>query len=564
MPTRGPTDGTRRPDPLPVEEVARRVLQLSLAQQRRAVPLVKQLYARTVHPLAAQGPVPTILALMEAADWFGPWFQGDTWAGWKAFLAAVFGLPMDPTAAAIYRQHTGRVTAPTQPTREGWVVAGVRAGKSRIAALIAVFLACFRDYRASLAPGERAVVMVMAGDRKQAHVIFDYVRAFLQIPPLHHLVVKETREAIRLKTRVVIEIHASSFRSVRGYTCAAVICDEIAFWPTDEGGANPDVEILKALRPRMVTIPGALLLCISSPYARRGALWEAYHKHHGQDGDPVLVWQAPTQAMNPTVDAQLIADAYAADEVAAAAEYGAEFRRDIESFVSREAVEAVVIPNRRELLPASGVHYVAFVDPSGGSQDSMTLAIAHQHKDGKAVLDCIRERRPPFNPSEVVADFAATLKTYRISSVTGDRYGGDWPPERFREHSIDYKPAEKTKSELYGELLPLVNGAQVELLDDAKLINQLCGLERRTARSGRDSIDHAPGGHEDVANCVAGALLAAAVPAYRFEYRSPSTDYETRFRRAAREGRLGLPEDDDAPPSGGWFGRMGRFGKGGW
>jgi hypothetical protein len=295
---------------------------------------------------------------------------------------------------------------------------------------------------------------------------------------------------------------------VRGYTCAAVICDEIAFWPTDEAGANPDVEILKALRPRMVTIPGALLLCISSPYARRGALWDAYRTHHGRNGDPVLVWQAHTRAMNPSVDAQLIEEAYAADEAAAAAEYGAEFRRDIESFVSREAVEACVVPGRRESPPCGGVRYVAFVDPSGGRADSMTLAIAHQSWGG-AVLDCIREVQPPFSPADVVAEFAALLKSYRISSVTGDHYGGEWPPEQFRGYGIRYEPAEKTRSELYRELLPLVNSESVELLDHPRLIAQLCSLERRTARGGRESIDHAPNAHDDVVNAAAGALVEA-------------------------------------------------------
>lgn len=82
-----------------------------------------------------------------------------------------------------------------------------------------------------------------------------------------------------------------------------------------------------------ITPPGALLVCISSPYARRGALWDAYRRHYGQDGDPVLVWQADTRSMNPTVDERVIADAYEQDEAAAAAEYGAEFRRDVESFI---------------------------------------------------------------------------------------------------------------------------------------------------------------------------------------------------------------------------------------
>jgi hypothetical protein len=51
----------------------------------------------------------------------------------------------------------------------------------------------------------------------------------------------------------------------------------------------------------MSTIPDAVLLCASSPYARRGALWNAHSRHYGQDGDHVLVWQADTRSMNPSV-----------------------------------------------------------------------------------------------------------------------------------------------------------------------------------------------------------------------------------------------------------------------
>jgi hypothetical protein len=38
------------------------------------------------------------------------------------------------------------------------------------------------------------------------------------------------------------------------------------------------------------------------------------------------------------------------------------------------------------------------------------------------------------------------------------------------------------------------------------------GLERRTARGGRDTIDHAPGGHDDLANVVAGVAVVATRP----------------------------------------------------
>jgi hypothetical protein len=101
------------------------------------------------------------------------------------------------------------------------------------------------------------------------------------------------------------------------------------------------------------------------------------------------------------------------------------------------------------------------------------------------------------------------LSQYHVSRVSGDRYAGEFPRELFRKYNIDYKPSEFTKSELYGEMLPLLNSVRVELLDNSRLISQICNLERRTGRSGKDSIDHAPGGHDDLANSVAGALVLA-------------------------------------------------------
>ena len=122
------------------------------------------------------------------------------------------------------------------------------------------------------------------------------------------------------------------------------------------------------------------------------------------------------------------------------------------------------------------------------------------------MLDAVRERRPPFSPEDVVEEFAETLRAYRIAKVQGDRYGGEWPREQFSKRGIRYEPAERTKSDLYRELLPLLNSGKVELLDNSRLIAQLCSLERRTARGGRDSIDHPPGAHDDIANAMAGAI----------------------------------------------------------
>lgn len=139
-----------------------------------------------------------------------------------------------------------------------------------MAALLAVFLSCFRKYDGVLAPGEVGVVMLIATDRKQARVLKRYIAGLLQaVPMLKAMVISETAEGIELTNRIVIEVHTASFRAVRGYTIVAALIDEIAFLPA-EGSANPDSEILVALRPAMSTIPGALLIAISSPYAQRG------------------------------------------------------------------------------------------------------------------------------------------------------------------------------------------------------------------------------------------------------------------------------------------------------
>jgi hypothetical protein len=129
-------------------------------------------------------------------------------------------------------------------------------------------------------------------------------------------------------------------------------------------------------------------------------------------------------------------------------------------------------------------------------------------------VDAVREVKPPFSPESVVGEFSALLKSYRVSKITGDRYAGDWPRERFREHGISYEPAQKSKSDLYRDLLPVINSCMLDLLDDARLLTQLVGLERRTARGGRDSIDHAPGAHDDLANAMAGLAAVAKRGSY--------------------------------------------------
>ncbi len=443
-----------------------------------------------------------------------PEFSEPSWAAWGSVEDAIFGV--EPANPELALRITGRDRLPSEQVAEFWGVVGRGGGKSRFCARLAVYFACGRTYRR--APGERIYVGIFAPDRKQARVTFSYVRGLLKtVPVLERMVTRELRESVELSNGVSVEVITASKAAPRGRSYALAIVEEAAFLPVGDS-AEPDVELLRALRPALARVPGSLLVVVSSPYARRGELWRTWRAHYGQGGsDRILVVQADTRTLNPAFSEAEIARAYAEDPVAAAAEYGAEFRSDVESFVSREAVEACVVPGRRELPAVREIIYEAFVDPSGGSADSFTLAIGHrEERDGQpvAVLDCVRESRPPFSPEAVVREYAGLLHRYAVSSVIGDRYAGEWPREAFCRHGITYEPSAKPKSDLYRDALALLNAGRLELLDSDRLAAQFVGLERRVSRGGRDSIDHSPGGHDDLANVVAGLAVRLATTRY--------------------------------------------------
>mgnify|MGYP001167095218 FL=1 len=437
-----------------------------------------------------------ITKLMSDPAIFGDQFSNDSWESWRALLSGFYGEGCtDPSIFETLTQRT-----PEGPYSELWMVIGRRGGKSHAAALIAVYEAFVRDHSSKLAKGEVATVMVVAADRKQARTIFNYIKGLvLDNTMFASMVLKEGPERLTLSNNTVIEIGTANNRALRGYTISCAILDEIAFWNAD--GLSPDAEILKGLRPALATLKGPLI-ALSSPYARKGVLWNTYRRHFGAKGK-ILVAQASSEAMNSTLPKDIINDAYDEDHAAACAEWGAHFRKDIEDFIAIETVESCVAQGIEERQPISGQRGVAFVDPSGGSKDAMTLAVAHMERD-QIIIDCIRARKPPFSPEAVVYDFSEDLKRYGITRVVGDRYAGEWPREQFRKNGITYEPSAQPKSTLYNNLLPTLNSKKVSLLDNKTLINQLTSLERRTSRGGRDQIDHPPKGHDDVANAVAG------------------------------------------------------------
>lgn len=436
---------------------------------------------------------------------------GDSWFLWRTLLIAAMGEELTGEERVAFSAVTGREKEPLERVDELWNIVGRRGGKTRAAGAAGAYLAALCDWSENLASGERGVLPVLAASTGQAVRAFHHIAGILRESPVLSGMLdgEPTQDTIRLTTRIDIEVRPSNFRTIRGVTAIGAIGDEVAFW-MNEGSSNPDTEILNALRPALATTGGPLII-ISSPYARKGELWETYRRHHGPDGDPlILVARGASKTFNPTLPQRVIDRALEKDRAAASAEYLAEFRVDIEQFVSLDVVESCVADGVLERPWQPRVQYKGFVDPSGGSSDSMTMAISHAEGD-KVVLDVLRERKAPFSPADVTAEFAQLFRSYGITRIRGDRYAGEWPREAFQEHGITYEPSEKSRSELYVDLLPLLNSGRADLLDSKRLIEQLVGLERRTSRGGRELIDHAPNAHDDVANAAAGALDLVAM-----------------------------------------------------
>ena len=259
-------------------------------------------------------------------------------------------------------------------------------------ALVGAFLATFRDYRPFLSPGERATIPLIAADRRQARTLARYLRALLtEVPMLKRMVEGDRAEGFDLTNRITIEVHTASFRAVRGYTLAAALCDEVAFWPQEDSADPRRGDPRRAPpRPRLDPRQHAALRLQPARQARR-AVAGLSALVHGQDDAPVLVWQADTRTMNPSISERVIAEAYERDPARAAAEYGAQFRNDVESFVSRELVEAC----GRARLPGTGAAVgVQLLRPSSTRQRRRQ----RQHDAGDRasargtalVLDCLR------------------------------------------------------------------------------------------------------------------------------------------------------------------------------
>jgi hypothetical protein len=513
---------------------------------------------------------PDIISAIQDAHLFRNYLAGDgdlsSWANWLTMLKALHGLPIPEAERDVARRCTGRDPAKLSAKGfdEALLLCGRRSGKSKVIALVGAAEAILSGKERNVSAGEIPMVAVLSPTRFQSRIIHEYMKGvFGSSDLLRREVVEETRDGFKLKNGVEVQIITGDPRTARGFSLIACIVDEIAmFGFSEESKVRSDTELVRALRPSLATTQGRLL-CVGTPYAAKGYAYGTFKSAFANDDAAVLCWNASSLLMNPTLSEAVVQRAIDEDPVAASVEYCTSpglFREDIEGFVTRAAVEALVCPGREELPPRKGVRYEAFCDMSGGRHDDAALAIGHR-EDRVVVLDCLERWKAPHVPEQVVADMADVLARWGCDRCESDAYSAEWSKTAFARHGIKLYRAStsvwnegasaknkvaKPKSVLYAELLPRLHSGELELLDNETLVVQLSSLQRRTRSGGRDSIDHPPGGHDDLANCVAGVVdavmqrkpKAGAAVAEPADHGGSETPLERANRmRAEREGK---------------------------
>jgi hypothetical protein len=446
---------------------------------------------------------------------FGNVFGKPSFWPWFVVAKLIDGIALtEQREIDLFEQCTGRSYSQfnCRAVRRLIILAGRRAGKDRFESAVAVWRAALCcDWRKYQSAGEGAVVLLLGADKKQASILRRYCHGLLQAPLLAREVVRSTGEVTEFRNGASLEIATNDPRLVRGRSAVAVLGSECCYWRTDEFNAASDEEVVPAAVNSMAMCPDTgLLLLASSVFRKVGYMYRQYKKLHGNDDAEELCWFAPSAVMNPRLPVSVIDSALAGDKSKAGAEFLNIWREDVADFLPIDVIESCTDWGMHERPPQPGIYYFAFTDSAGGTgRDSFTLAIAHLDGD-RIVIDVIRERQPRFVAADVIKDYADLLRSYCISAVMGDAFGGGMYADEWVRNGIEFRKCRYDTSDNYRRALPLFMAKRPVLLDHAKQRLQLAGLERRIT-GGHERIEHpqTASAHDDIAASVCGVLVAA-------------------------------------------------------
>lgn len=397
---------------------------------------------------------------------------------------------------------------------------GRRAGKTTaLAATVTVYEAMLgghEDY-AGLMVGKVACFLI-SQDLRHAEETQSIIRNIISTSPLLEKEVRATTaDWITLKNGIVIGTASPTVKSVRGWAVPVVIMDEVGVWYKTVEAANPDYEVERAVRFSQIQFPHYKRIIISSPYIKKGLLYDRFTKYWQRPHSDMLVYYAPTAVVAPAkVDgrpfitrARLLQEREE-DAEAFERESLARFVDALAGFLSPTLLEEARAHGVQERAPTSHHTYVAAMDPAF-RRDAFAFTIGHFEQGKGFVQDVIRSWQAPsseekLNPVPILAEIAPLVHDYNVTGVASDQYQLESLTQLAAQHGITLYGVDftgRSKAKIMGSLQQLVNQKRISLLDDSRQMQQLKELERRYGSLGNVQIAAPKGSHDDAATVLA-------------------------------------------------------------
>jgi hypothetical protein len=427
---------------------------------------------------------------------------------------------------------------------EAWMVCGVRAGKSELAAFISTYEATCGGHEAYIRKGKRVVWFQIAQDLALAQYSLHAIRANLEsMSFMKGRITAITARRIDLWNGMTIATTPPTVKSVRGYDSPGAVMDEVGVWWQEAESANPDFEIYRQLQSRQAQFQGhGKILGLSSPWNKAGMLWERWQT--GTDGDrlkcaaclrraePVvecvactllrkphqgrLVLYATTASLgNPLITDSWLQTRHTSDPRAFERENLARFVDSLSGFLDPTLLREAVAPGVRERPPHARNYYVAAIDPAF-RRDAFGFSIAHADPDKGVVIDVLRRWLPQEgqknDPTAILKEIAEICKKYRIVEVLTDQFS----IEALKQIAFgvglalrDVTFTGKSKAAIYGNLQQLLNTKRLSLLDEPESLQELLRLERQVLQGGMTKIAGPRNETDDMATVIALAAHGA-------------------------------------------------------
>lgn len=437
------------------------------------------------------------------------------------------------TEVDLYEQMTDKEYDPLKDPIMNYIdlVVGRRGGKTTLAAALACYCTVKENWQPYLRKHPFATVLILSPTTDFSQEVLEVLRIMFEKSPILSRLIdpnrKNTQKTFNLKipfikvvsgkeeveySRVQVKVGAASKKSTRGIACCTAICDEIAYWGTDEKFAETDTQILRAVRPAQMQFKDKyLLIKLSSPGIKQGILYDEYMKRDSLPSN-FAVFKAPSWVWNPEICTEkFLRTELELDPEGFASEYRADFVDSLSDFISPEMVDAAVLKGKTFLPPEdrkSEVVYTAAIDAAfKGDRFAFTIMGYMGVRLKQYVMKTWQgSRKEPVKAMEIAKFISTVCKEYGISRVHADQYAFQPLKEIFEQYGVNLveMPFTNTlKKQIYYNLKAMIHNLKVDLLDNPTNITEIKQLKVEQSSTGLVHIGHPPGGHDDCADVTA-------------------------------------------------------------